>query len=84
MVVIGQVMGVANVKLNEELTEKEVEKLKNEIEGEMSDGFEEMFEQRELKTDDRNKFYVRLWNEKYWVAKTEEEFIFGEKRYSIR
>ncbi|WP_317368302.1 hypothetical protein [uncultured Tyzzerella sp.] len=83
-VINGEVMGGANVKLNEELTEKEVEKLKDEIEGEMSDGFGEMFEQRELKTDDGNKFYVRLWNENYWVAKTEEEFIFGEKRYSIR
>ena len=50
----------------------------------MSDGFGEMFEQRELKTDDGNKFYVRLWNENYWVAKIEEELIFGEKRYSIR
>ena len=46
-----ELMGVAILTLNDDLTMQELKKIKDNITGQASDGWGEGFEQREIKTD---------------------------------
>jgi hypothetical protein len=78
----GELMGVAVLTLNDNLTEKELELIKNEISGQASDGFGEGFEQNEIKTGDKSIF-VSLWNHENWSLKTAEELGIEEHTQTI-
>lgn len=69
----GQLMGIAECRIQGKLTAEELELLKQDISSQASDGFGEGFEQRPLKTAD-GEIYVSLWNsEKNWSIQTKEE-----------
>jgi len=74
----GELMGVAVLTLNDDLTEKELELIKSEISGQASDGYGEGFEQNEIQTDDR-AIYVSFWNHENWSLKTAEELGIAEQ-----
>ncbi|MGB4659567.1 MAG: hypothetical protein WBI07_10325, partial [Mobilitalea sp.] len=68
-----EIMGVAVLTLNDDLTSSELEKIKDEITGQASDGWGEGFEQREISTD-MGDLYISFWNSsKSWCIKTAEE-----------
>lgn len=68
----GKLYGVANVKLNNQLTHKEMDDLKDYILGQYSDGWGEGFEQRDIKTKDGN-IGVSFWNYENFYIKSERE-----------
>ena len=69
----GQLMGVAECRVQGSLSDTELEQLKEYASGQASDGFGEGFEQRPLKTAD-GELYVSLWSsEKSWSIQTKEE-----------
>lgn len=68
-----EIMGVAVLTLNDDLTSSELERIKDEITGQASDGWGEGFEQREISTD-MGDVYISFWNSsKSWFIKTAEE-----------
>lgn len=68
-----EIMGVAVLTLNDDLTSSELEKIKDEIIGQAADGWGESFEQREISTD-MGDVYISFWNSsKSWFIKTAEE-----------
>ncbi len=68
-----EIMGVAVLTLNDDLTSSELEKIKDEIIGQAADGWGESFEQREINTD-MGDVYISFWNSsKSWFIKTAEE-----------
>ena len=75
----GELMGVAVLTLNDELTPKELEKIKDNITGQASDGWCEGFEQREIGTD-MGDIYVNYWNSDNWFIKTAEEIGIEENQ----
>ncbi len=78
-VVEGELIGVAILTLNEELTPKELEKIEDNIIGQASDGWAENFEQREISTD-MGDIYVSFWNSDNWFIKTAEEMGIEENQ----
>lgn len=75
----GELMGVAILTLNDELTPKELEKIKDNITGQASDGWSEGFEQREINTE-MGDIYVSFWNSDNWFIKTAEEIGIEENQ----
>jgi hypothetical protein len=75
----GEVIGVAVLTLNDELTPKELEKIKDNITGQASDGWCEGFEQREISTE-MGDIYVSFWNSDNWFIKTAEEMGIEENQ----
>lgn len=70
----GELMGVAVLKLNQPLDERELEKMKEVITGQASDGYGESLQQRSIETMDDRDIYVSLWNsDKGYEIRTEEE-----------
>ena len=68
-----EIMGVAILTLNDDLTSSELERIKDEIIGQAADGWGESFEQREISTD-MGDIYISFWNSsKSWFIKTAEE-----------
>jgi hypothetical protein len=68
-----QLMGVAECRVQGELTAGELEKLKGIISGQASDGFGEGFEQRPIKTND-GEIYVSLWSsDRSWSIMMQDE-----------
>ena len=75
----GQLMGVAECRIQGELTYQEMEQLKEYISGQASDGFGEGFEQRGIKTAD-GEIYVSLWSsDKSWSIRTKDELGQGQQ-----
>jgi hypothetical protein len=66
-------VGVFTCQLYDDLDSYELEALRSELSGQVSDGFGEGFEQREIETDDCGKLYVSFYGAPNWSMKTEEE-----------
>lgn len=75
----GELMGVAVLTLNDELTPKELKNIKDNITGQASDGWCEGFEQREISTE-MGDIYVSFWNSDNWFIKTAEEMGIEENQ----
>lgn len=79
----GVLMGVAVLALNAPLTDAELERIKEEITGQMSDGWGESMEQREIKTGDKDIF-VSFWNSEDWSLKTAEDLGMIDQTLTIK
>ena len=75
----GELMGVAILTLNGDLTPKELEKIKENVTGQASDGWAEGFEQREISTE-MGDIYISFWNSDNWFIKTAEEMGIEENQ----
>ncbi|KAF5038194.1 hypothetical protein DSECCO2_556870 [anaerobic digester metagenome] len=68
-----ELLGVAECKVHDNLSDVELEKLKNYVIGQASDGFGEKFEQRPIKVGTA-EIYLNLWTDsKSWFIMTQEE-----------
>ena len=74
-----ELMGVAILTLNDDLTMKELDKIKENVTGQVSDGWGEGFEQREINTD-IGDIYVSFWNYKDWFIKLVEEMGMNQEQ----
>ncbi len=70
----GELMGVFECQITEELTGNELEDLREYLSGQASDGWGESVEQRPIKTADYGEVYVSFWNDSNdWSLQTSEE-----------
>lgn len=71
-------LAVASCLVIPGMSEAELQELKDDIEGQMSDGFGEAFEQHEIEGPNNKSLYAHLWSNKdlsgmEWFLKSEEE-----------
>lgn len=79
-VVDRELMGVLVCRVKGELTPAELDRLKDEMTGQMSDGWGEVAEQREIKTAD-GELYVSFWNNgNSWSMQTADEMNLQEQQ----
>ena len=70
----GELMGVFECQITEDLTGSELEDLRSHLTGQCSDGFFEGMEQHSIKTADLGEIYVSFWNDSNdWSLQTAEE-----------
>lgn len=70
----GELMGVFECQITEDLTSNELEDLRSHLIGQCSDGFFEGMEQHPIKTADYGEIYVSFWNDgNEWSLQTAEE-----------
>ena len=74
-----ELMGVAILALNDDLTTKELDKIKGSVTGQVSDSWGEGFEQREISTD-IGDIYVSFWNYEDWFIKSAEEMGMNQEQ----
>ena len=75
----GELMGVFECQITDELTDNELEDLRSYLIGQASDGWGEGLEQREIRTADYGEIYVSFWNsEDSWSLQTAEEMCFEQ------
>ena len=58
----GELVGVLTCQITEPLTDSEMAEFKSQWTGQCSDGWGEMFEQKEIRTDAFGTIYVSFWN----------------------
>ena len=58
----GELVGVLICRLTEPLTDSEMDEFKRQWEGQCSDGWGKMLEQKEIRTDSLGTIYVSFWN----------------------
>ncbi len=58
----GELVGVLTCQITELLTDAEMAEFKSQWTGQCSDGWGEMFEQKEIRTDALGTIYVSFWN----------------------
>ena len=58
----GELVGVLTCRLTEPLTDSEMAEFKSQWTGQCSDGWGEVFEQKEIRTDALGTIYVSFWN----------------------
>ena len=71
----GKLWGLAECRVQGELTPGEMSMLKEYVGGQASDGFGEGFEQREIKVGGGMELYAHLWQGDNWSIKTEQELF---------
>ena len=69
----GQLWGVAECKVQGQLTPEELGKLIDNVSGQASDGFGEGFEQRSIEQSRSMEVYAHLWNSDDWRIMTEQD-----------
>ena len=75
----GELMGVFECQITEELTDNELRDLREYLSGQASDGWGESVEQRPIKTADYGEIYVSFWNDgSDWSLQTAEEMGFEQ------
>lgn len=75
----GELMGVFECQITEDLTGNELEDLRSHLIGQCSDGFFEGMEQHPIKTADLGEIYVSFWNDSNdWSLQTSEEMGFEQ------
>lgn len=75
----GELMGVFECQITEDLTGSELEDLRSHLTGQCSDGFFEGMEQHPIKTADLGEIYVSFWNDSNdWSLQTSEEMVFEQ------
>lgn len=80
----GRLMGVAECRVQGDLTAEELERLKETIIGQAADGFGEGFEQRPIKTGD-GELYVSLWSsDRSWSIMARDELEQGQQMGGMR
>jgi hypothetical protein len=68
----GELVGVLTCQITEPLTESEMSEFKSQWTGQCSDGWGEMFEQKEIRTEALGTIYVSFWNSSdSWQIETE-------------
>lgn len=70
--------GVAVCVVRDDITVSEENILRDFIEGDLSDGFGEVFEQGAITNDSRDDLYIHLWQTDMWFLKEENELFAQE------
>lgn len=75
----GELMGVFECQITEDLIDSELEDLRSHLIGQCSDGFFEGMEQHPIKITDYGEIYVSFWNDSNdWSLQTAEEMGFEQ------